>query len=125
MSDLLDRFPAKFVKTRQPGNARYIEHSQVRQRLIAAQADGDLTGFEWRVLDLRDTDDGWLVHGRLTVIWPDGKELVHEVIGDPDRNAAASESRAFVRAVAFLTGVGLQAWTGEDGYWLDKRSAGE
>jgi len=123
VNPVFKRFPAKWVKTRQPGNARYIEHSQVRQRMLKLQADGELKS-EWRIIEFRDTDDGWIVHGRLTLIWPDGTELVGEVLGDPDRNVAAAESRAYTRACAFFASVGLQAWTGEDGYWLDSDDAG-
>jgi hypothetical protein len=123
--EVLRRMPADLVKTRQPGNARYIEHAQVRQRLIDLQADGHLR-FDWLVLSCDEHPDGWLVHGRLMVGWPatvggrvEWHTQTHDVLGDMADTPAAAESRAFTRVAAFATGVGLQAWTGEAGYWLD------
>ena len=48
MGDLFRRFPAKWVKTRQPGNARYIERATMpAERIVplAAVADGDAPYF--------------------------------------------------------------------------------
>ena len=123
LADLVRPFPPKMIREK-PGSfkAKYVEHSDVTQRLLEVVGP-----FDFRIIELIRNQAGE-VEGCLAslTVTIDGQAVTVVEVGDVEsagnKNAGARAKDAASDAIkrcAMRLGLGLHLWCG-DHYWIDK-----